>query len=238
MLEINRFNINPRKILDYSKAIFYFEKALGIQPKNEKVLKELANLYYKNSKLNLSKEYYEKALKLNSKDIEIYKELGNIYKKLNNKLESDRYYKLAKELDGKQTKSNIKNLDMQFNKTNQFEHSILGRKDKEITHSSCLAVIKFSENLEESIEEFERQMAIILEDVDNYINDAFAFKNKKLNTIADSYMETAINVLKNNYLFIRRSNDNELNNLFDNYLPVNSIKKRINLIDDYFNKRI
>lgn len=178
------------------------------------------------------------ALKLNSKDSEIYEKLGKIYNELNNKLESAKYYNLAKEINNRQVKSNIKNIDLQLNKDNQLKHSILGRKNKEIHHNFCLAILNFQEDFDESVNAFNKGMALILNDVDQYICDAFAYKNKKLNMIADSYIETAINVLKNNYLFIRISNVNETNNLFNNYLPVDSIRKRINLIDNYFNKKI
>ncbi|MDD3437429.1 MAG: hypothetical protein PHC64_09795 [Candidatus Gastranaerophilales bacterium] len=121
------------------------------------------------------------------------------------------------------------------NNLHQIDKFCLGNKSEEILYALSMALVKYSENIDESIGAFKKAMYLMLENVDYYIFNAYNYKNNDLMLIADLYIDAAIKILENNFVFIKKYNNENLNYLFENYFPIKSIKNRINLIINYYN---
>lgn len=87
--------INPKNAALAEEAV---KKALKLQPKNPKILQELATMYIHQEKYKEAEEVLMKAIELDPTDPNYYFKLGNVYKELNRDDEARKNYLKAKEL--------------------------------------------------------------------------------------------------------------------------------------------
>lgn len=226
------------KDLKYGNALMQLEKALKLDPNNIKFLKEIGNIYYNVKKFNLARNYYEKIIKLNPKDSYTYEKMGDTYKKLNLKIKSDECYKISSDLIIKEKDTKNKTVTIPgFDNKYQLNNTYLGNETKNIIDCIVKICLIHTENTNESIEEFQNITTFILKDVDYYICQVYSYKRANLMGVSDKYLETALNILENNLLLMEKHATITLNQFLRDYLPTQSIRKRINIISDCYSNK-
>lgn len=225
------------KNLKYSNALAQLEKALKLQPNNEKILREIGDIYYNVKKFSLAQNYYEKTIKVNPKDSSTYEKMGDTYKKLNLKIKSDECYRIASDLvdNNKDFKNNTITVP-NFNDKYQSNDIYLGNESKNIINCIVKICLSYTEDINKASEEFRNIITFILKDVDYYLYKADFYKREHLLKISDYYIETALNILENNIVFLEKHATLYMNKMLKNYLPLKTIEKRISIISKHYNK--
>lgn len=226
------FVLNIIKSLKYADALIYLKKALKLKQNDEKILQRLGDVYYNLEYFVLAKKYYEEITKLNSNNIYANEKLGIIYEKLNLAIKSIECKHKIVILEQKCEENKI-------NKVTFPNNYKIGIENEADNFFYCLAIANniYSEDMDKSIQSFQKALCIALDEIDQNIYNACAYKNINLTKIANTYIELAINIFENIIIVIKRSEYENLNKLQEKYFPVNLFQKRIDIIFNYYDKQ-
>lgn len=242
---LNKYNLVQKilKHINLKESLIYLKKAEKINPNEIFIINKIGNVYKCLGNMRLAEEYYIKGTKNEQNNILLYNNLGTMYKELNKTDKALLYYNKAISIIEKQKIDN--GLDLIFgnltilyakegfkNEALDYYYKFLESSSNNFFRYLDIADNIFNINHEEGIKCFQKSNSMLLERIDDYLYEAFAFKNNGYLLLSNIYLETIINTL-DKMMSIKYK---YVNCICNDYLPIKSFQNRLDTIVNYYKK--